>query len=198
MSELRKGSNTPFGFCKILFLKLGIITMKLQGKREIVEHLYARLSKAQIVILTDYKGLNSETINSLRRNLREANAEYQVIKNTLLKRALEKAELNFKEEFFKGSTAIALTYDDPVALAKVLSNFAKENEKLEIKYGIMSKEILDVTSIKELSKLPSREILLSQLLCVLNGVSTSFVRALNDLPCRLVNVLNAIKDKKEA
>ena len=171
--------------------------MKLQKKIDVVENLYERLGNAQIVILTDYKGLDAETINSLRRKLREANGEYQVIKNTLLKRAFQKADLKFKEKFFKGSTAIALSFDEPVAIAKVLSNFAKDNEKLEIKFGVMSQEILDIESIKALSKLPSREILLGQLLCALNGTVASFVRALNDLPFRLVNVLNAIKDKKE-
>lgn len=171
--------------------------MKLNEKANIVENLYERLSKAQIVILTDYKGLNAETLNSLRKKLRETNTEYQVVKNTLLKRASEKAGFNVDDNFFKGSTAVALGFNEPTISAKVLSSFITENQKLEIKFGIMKGKVLDFASIKALSELPSRDVILGQLLSTLNGVSTSLVRVLNNLPVKLLNVLNAIKDKKE-
>jgi large subunit ribosomal protein L10 len=102
------------------------------------------------------------------------------------------------KDHFQGPSAVALSYTDPVAPAKVLTEFAKENKNLEIKIGVMGDNVLDVNRIKALSDLPSREVLLAQLLSAFNGVPTGFVRALNDIPRRLVNVLQAIKDQKEA
>ncbi len=172
--------------------------MNLNEKKTIVENLHEDFSKSAIVILTDYKGLGVTAINNLRRKLREVNVEYKVVKNTLIKRAAEETDSALISEHFSGPSALAISYDDPVAPAKVLSDFAKENDKLEIKIGVMEGKVLDLKDITALSDLPSREVLLGQLLSVMNGVPTSFVRALNDLPVKMVNVLTAIKDQKEA
>jgi large subunit ribosomal protein L10 len=91
-----------------------------------------------------------------------------------------------------------LSYDDPVAPAKVLTQFAKENEKLEIRAGLLNGKVLDAGAIKALAGLPSREVLLGQLLSVMNEVPTSFVRTIAEIPRSLLNVLTAIKDQKEA
>jgi large subunit ribosomal protein L10 len=172
--------------------------LKRQEKQAIVENLRERLGRSQIVILTDYKGLDVTAINDLRRRLREANVEYQVVKNTLLARASEETDIALIKENFKGPTAIALSYDDPVSPAKVLIKFADENKKLEIKVGVLNGKVLDMNAIKALSALPSREVLLSKVLSVMNGVPTAFVRAMNDIPRRLLNVLQAVKAQKEA
>jgi large subunit ribosomal protein L10 len=89
-------------------------------------------------------------------------------------------------------------FDDPVRPAKILTEFAKENDKLQIRAGALGAKLLDAEAIKSLSSLPSREVLLSQLLSVMNAVPTSFVRALNNVPQRLLYALQAIKDQKEA
>ncbi len=172
--------------------------MNLNEKKKIAEDLQARFSKSEVVIVTDYKGLNVAAINDLRKKLREVEVEYQVAKNSLLIRASENTDVALIKDHFKGPTAIALSYTDPVAPAKVLTNFAKENKNLEIKIGVMGGQVLDINRIKALSDLPSREVLLAQVLSTFNGVPTSFVRALNDIPRRFVNVLQAIKDQKEA
>jgi large subunit ribosomal protein L10 len=151
-----------------------------------------------VVIVTDYQGLDVTTITDLRRKLLEAQVEYQVVKNTLLIRAAEETDVDLIKDNFKGPSAIALSYDDPVAPAKVLTDFAKDNERLEIKVGVMDGKVLDLGAIKALSALPSREALIGQALSVLIGVPTGLVRALNDLPQRLMNVLQAIKEQKEA
>lgn len=156
-----------------------------------------KFSKAEIVIVTDYKGLDVVTINDLRRKLRAENVEYRVVKNSLLVRASEGTDAGLIKDFFKGPSAVALSYDDPVAPAKVLMDFAKSNDKLEIKAGAMNGKMLDVNAIKALSSLPSREVLLGQLLSAMNAVPTSLVRALSDMPRQLLNVLNAIKEQKE-
>lgn len=172
--------------------------MNREEKAKLVEDLHDRFTKAQIVVLTDYKGLDVESINMLRRKLREADVEYSVVKNTLIKRAAEGTDAALVEDYCKGPTALALSYNDPVAPAKVLTEFAKSNEKLEIRVGVMNGQVIDLDGIKALSSLPSREVLLAQVLSAMNAVPTSLVRALNDVPVRLVNVLQAIKDQKEA
>ena len=172
--------------------------MRLDEKKKIAEDLHTRFAKSEVVIVTDYKGLNVMALNDLRRKLREVNVEFQVVKNSLLVRASEDTGVAAIKDHFKGPSAVALSYTDPVAPAKVLTDFAKENKNLEIKIGVMGGKVLDVNRIKALSDLPPREVLLGQLLSVINGVPTSLVRALNDVPRRLLNVLQAIKDQKEA
>jgi len=167
-------------------------------KKQVVESLHDSFSRSKIVILTDYKGLDVEHINELRRKLREAVVEYKVVKNTLIIRASEDTDAALIKDYFKGPSALAFSYNDPVAPAKVLTEFAKENEKLEIKIGVMGGKAISLDEIKALSALPSREVLLGQLLSVMNGVPTSLVRALSDVPTRLLNVLQAVKDQKEA
>ena len=172
--------------------------MKLEAKQKITEDLHERLAKSVIIVLTDYKGLDVTSINDLRRKLRDANIEYQVVKNTLLVRAAEDTEVAVLKDHFKGPSAIAISYDDPVAPAKVLTQFAKDNNKLEIKVGVLNGKVLDAQAIKALATLPSREVLLAQFLSTLNAVPTSFVRVLAEVPRSMLNVLTAIKDQKEA
>jgi large subunit ribosomal protein L10 len=170
----------------------------IESKKQFVEGLKERLERSTVVILTDYKGLDVEAMTELRARLREAQVEYQVIKNTMLRLASEGTGVEPIRESFVGPSAIALSYDDPVAPAKVLTKFAKDNDKLEIKIGVMDGRVLDLSAIKALSDLPSREQLLATVLSAMNAVPTSLVTALSDVPRRMVNVLQAIKDQKEA
>lgn len=172
--------------------------MDITEKKRIAEDLRERFEKSTIVILTDYKGLDVASMNALRRKLREANTEYQVAKNSLLVRASEGNDVTLIKDQFKGPSAIALSYDDPVAPAKVLTDFAKENKKFEIKVGVLNGKIVDFNGIKALSSLPSREILLAQVLSTMNAVPTALVTALSDVPRRMVNLIQALKEKKEA
>ena len=172
--------------------------MRLDKKKAVVEELHEKFSRSKVVIITDYKGLDVAAVNSLRRKLREVDVEYKVAKNTLLVRASEDTDAALIKDSFKGPSAVALSYDDPVAPAKVLSDFAKENEKLEIKIGVMEGNVLDISAIKALSALPSRDVLLAQVLSAMNGVPTSLVSVLNAVPRQILNVLQAIKDQKEA
>jgi large subunit ribosomal protein L10 len=171
--------------------------MYLSEKKTVVRGLKDSLKEAKIIILTDYKGLNVEALNSLRSQLRQANARYLVVKNTLLKRASEDSDLAIISEHFKGATGIAFCSEDLVTPAKILCEFAKENSKLEIKIGVMEGGIIDFASIKALSNLPSKEVLLAQVLSTMNAVPTSFVRVMSGLVSSFVNVLNAIKKEKE-
>lgn len=172
--------------------------MKIEHKKAIVDEFKDTFSKAKVVIVTDYKGLDVATLNSLRVKLREHSIGYRVVKNTLLRRAAEGNDLALISDSFKGPSAVTYSFDDPVTPAKVLTDFAKENDNLEIKMGVMDGKVLDPAAIKALSSLPSREQLLGQLLSVINGVPTAFVRVLNGVPQQFVNLLTALKDKKEA
>jgi large subunit ribosomal protein L10 len=172
--------------------------LRIEEKQQIAEDLRDRLSRSAIIVLTDYKGLDVAAMNDLRRKLRAEEIEYQVVKNTLLIRAAEDNDFALIKDHFKGPSAIALGYEDPVAPAKVLSEFAKENKNLEIKAGVMNGQVLDANAIKELAKLPSREVLLGQLLSALNAIPTSFVRTIAEVPRSFVSVLAAIRDQKEA
>lgn len=172
--------------------------MDIKEKKRIADDLKERFEKSTIVILTDYKGLNVESMNALRRKLREANAEYQVVKNSLLVRASEGNDVALIKDQFKGPSAIALSYDDPVAPAKALTDFIKDNKNFEVKLGVLNGKVIDLDGIKALSALPTREVLLAQVLSTMNAVPTSLVTALSDVPRRLLNVLQAIKEQKEA
>lgn len=172
--------------------------MKIEQKIAVAEELHKKFSKAKVVIVTDYKGMDVASTNQLRRKLREAGVEYQVVKNTLLARASKDTGVETIRNHFKGPNAIALSYDDPVAPAKVLTEFVKSNPKLEIKVGVLNGKLLNFDDIKALSALPSREALLSQVLSVMNAVPTSFVRVLAGVPVKFLNVLQALKEKKEA
>ena len=172
--------------------------MNLDEKKKIVADLHDRFSRAAVVILTDYKGLDVAAATELRRQLREAGVEYSVVKNSLMSRASEETGIAAIKDQFKGPSAVAISYDDPVAPAKVLTKFASDNDKLEIKIGVLQDKVLDIKAIKALADLPSREVLLAQFLSTLNAVPSNFVRTLGAIPAQLLNVLTAIKDQKEA
>jgi large subunit ribosomal protein L10 len=172
--------------------------VKIEQKKAIADELHEKFAKAKVVIVTDYKGMDVAATNQLRRKLREAGIEYRVAKNSLLARASKDTGVEMIRDQFKGPNAIALSYDDPVAPAKVLTDFMKTNVKLEIKVGVLDGKVLSIDDIKALSALPSREILLAKVLSVMNAVPTSFVRVLSGVPVQFLNVLQAIKEKKEA
>ena len=120
-------------------------------KVETVQKLKEKFSKAKILVLTDFRGLTVEEISELRRELRKKNVEYRVVKNLLAKRALRENKQNPMEELFVGPTAIAFGYDDPVEPVKVLIEFQKKQEKLQLKGGMMGKELLDLKKLQEIA-----------------------------------------------
>lgn len=171
--------------------------MRIDKKKEIVKDLHEKFLRSKVVIVTDYKGLDVTTISDLRRKLGAEEIEYKVVKNSLLIRASEETDVALIKDYFKGPSAIALSYSDPVAPAKVLTKFSEEYKQLEIKTGVMDGKVLDAAAIKTISTLPGREELLGQFLSVANGVVTGFVRILNAIPVQFLYVLQAIKEQKE-
>ncbi|KGG79795.1 50S ribosomal protein L10 [Caloranaerobacter azorensis] len=171
---------------------------KIEQKKQIVQEIKDKIDRAQAVVLVDYRGLNVEEVNELRKKYREAGVEYKVYKNTLMRFAFKEAGLEEFNNYLTGPNAVAFSYDDPVSAAKVTSEFAKEHDKLEIKAGIVDGEIIDINRVKELANLPSREVLIAQVLGGLNGPITGFANVLQGTIRKLVYALNAIKEKQEA
>ncbi|MCF8093899.1 MAG: 50S ribosomal protein L10 [Desulfobacteraceae bacterium] len=167
-------------------------------KQELVSELKEKFDQKKILILVDFKGLNVSKINELRTRLREAGVEFRVVKNTLLVRAAQDTDVELIREHFEGPSAVTLSYEDPVVPAKALCQFAKDNEKLQIKAGVMGGSALDAEGVRRLSELPSREVLLAQVFGTMNAVPRGLVRALSNVPERLLYALQAVKDQKEA
>ena len=170
--------------------------MERSQKVKFIKDMKGRLEKAKATFLVDYKGLNVEAMNRLRKNLRKVEVEFQVVKNRLLKLAAQSTDTAQLEEFMRGPSAIALSYDDPVAPAKALVEFSKEFEQLEIKAGQISGKVMELEAIKRLAELPSRDVLLAQALSAMQAVPTGFVRVLNGIILQLLYALKAIEQKK--
>jgi large subunit ribosomal protein L10 len=170
--------------------------LKLEDKKRIVEDLTDRFAKANLVILTDYKGLNVPAMSDLRRKLKQAGVDYKVVKNTMMVRASENTPIAVLQSLFQGPSAVAISYQDPVAPAKILTKFADDSKRLQIRAGVLNGKLIDVAGVRALAALPAREVLLAQLLSVMVGVPTSFVRVLSGVPRGLLNVLNAVKEQK--
>lgn len=166
-------------------------------KESIVADLHEKFSRSGAVIITKFYGVDVSGANELRKKLRESGAEFKVSKNTLFKRAIEDTSAEILDQYLTGSNAVAIGYESPVALAKVLVDFAKENELFEIRCGLLNGRPIDAAQIKALAELPSREVLLAQFLAVLAGVSTCLVRTLSGIPRKLLYTLRAIEEQKK-
>ncbi|MGD8564456.1 MAG: 50S ribosomal protein L10 [Desulfarculaceae bacterium] len=172
--------------------------MKRSEKEAVVAQVADRISRAQAVVLTDFTGLKVEEITELRRQIKEAGQEYTVVKNRLFKRAIEGTEAAALAEMLVGPNGFGFSYNDPVALAKVLADFAKDKPALEVKGGILEGKIISPQEITALAKLPAREVLLSMMLGAMNGVPRNLVSVLAAVVRSLLNVLKAVEDQKAA
>lgn len=168
----------------------------LEQKKQVVQELTEKVKSAQSIVLADYRGLTVEQDTALRNALRAAGVEYKVVKNTLTSLAMKANGLEGLDSYLNGPTAMAISSDDAVAPAKVLSEYAKKFEKLELKAGVVEGKVIDVNGIKELAELPSREVLIAKMLGSFNAPITGFVNVLNGNVRGLVVALNAIAEQK--
>lgn len=172
--------------------------MNRTEKEQMVAELSQKLGQASAAFVADYRGVNVGQVTKLRADLRNAGVDYRVAKNTLLRLATKATGTTGLDAFLAGPTAIAFAGSDPVAPAKILSEFAKTCDKFELKGGILNGKALSVADVKALAELPSREQLLAKMLGSLNAPVTNFVGVLAAVPRSLVNVLTAIRDQKAA
>ena len=141
----------------------------IETKQQVVTEIADKLRASKSTIVVDYRGLTVSEATELRKQLREAGVEFKVYKNSLTRRAAESAEMAELNEFLTGQNAIAFSNEDVVAPAKVLNDFAKDHEALEIKAGVIEGKLVTLDEVKAIATLPSREGLLSMLLSVLQA-----------------------------
>ncbi len=153
----------------------------LEAKKAQVAETAEVLKNAQTGILVDYRGLTVAEDTELRNELRKAQVQYFVIKNTLLKLATKEAGLDGLDEVLHGPTAIAVSAEDPVAPAKVIADFAKKNEKLEIKSGFMDGAVMSMDEIKKLAATPNMDTLIAKIMGSLNAPVSNLVRLLQTI-----------------
>lgn len=173
------------------------MSLSLEDKKAVVEQVSTALTDSKTAIVAEYRGLTVEQMTNLRRQARESGVFLQVVKNTLARRALKGSDFECLDEYLLGPLALAAS-EDPVAAAKVLSNFEKKNDAFSIKIGAMSGGLLSLAEIDALAKLPGREELLSTLVGTMQAPITKFVQTLNEIPSKFVRTLAAVCDAKEA
>ena len=154
---------------------------KVELKQPIVAAIAEDVKDAASVVLVDYRGLTVAQDTELRKQLREAGIIYKVCKNTMMKRAFEGTDFAGLNEYLEGPSAIAISKDDATAPARIICKFAKGAEKFEVKAGVVEGTVYDVAGVQELSKIPSREELLSKFLGSIQSPITNFARVLNQI-----------------
>ena len=170
--------------------------MNRSGKAVIIEAVKARADKASFAVITDFKGMTVEELTNLRVSLRNAGGEYLVVKNTLARIALTDGTHNAIKDKFHDNCGVAFGFDDPVAVAKALSDFAKQSKLFELRCASLDGKALDAAQIDALAKLPGREQLLGQLLGTMNAVPTNFVSLFANMVRGLLYALKGIEDQK--
>nr|WP_096181027.1 50S ribosomal protein L10 [Effusibacillus lacus] len=152
-----------------------------EEKAQLVQEISQKLRDSKSTIVTDYRGLTVAEVTELRKKLREAGIEYKVLKNTMTRRATAEVGLSELDQHLTGPTAIAFSYDDVVAPAKILNDFAKTHKALELKAGVVEGRVVGLEEVKALAELPSREGLLSMLLSVLQAPMRNFAYAVKQV-----------------
>lgn len=166
-----------------------------EAKVKAVEEIKDKFGRSIAAILTDYRGLNVSEITELRRKLKEQEVEYKVVKNTLTKIAIEDFDYNL-DEFLAGPTAVAFSYEDPVAPAKILVDFSKTHKQLEIKAGVIEGKFAGMDIIDKLAKMPPKEQLLANVVGAVQSPLYGLVGVLQGTINNLVYTLQAVHDKK--
>ena len=170
----------------------------LQQKQEYVEQLTEKLNSSIAGVVVKYEGITVAEDTALRRKMREAGVDYAVVKNTMLRRAAEKTGLGELDNVLEGTTALALSETDHVAAAKILCEFAEKSKTFEVKAGFVEGKVIGAEEVKELAKMPPKEVLVAKVLGGLNAPISGFVGVLNANLRGLVVALNAIAEKQGA
>ena len=172
------------------------MSLSIEQKKAVVSEVSEGFSSAQAAVLAEYRGLSVEQITELRTQARENGVEVRVVKNTLARRSVAGTSFECLSDHFTGPVLISSS-GDPVAVAKVVSDFAKSNDALKITVGVMNGGLIDQSTVQALAKLPSREELLATLVATMQSPLVKFVQTLNEVPGKLVRTLAAVRDSQE-
>ncbi len=167
-------------------------------KTEKIDTIKAKIEKAQVALLTEYKGYSVEEITNLRRKLQKANGDYMVTKNTLAKIAIKGTQFEVMSDLMKGPIAIAFGFEDQVSPAKIVSEFIKTTKKGEILGAVLDGNVLSPADAKALANLPSKEELYAKMLGSVNSPAAGLTHAINAVMASLTRAVAAVRDKKEA
>jgi large subunit ribosomal protein L10 len=174
------------------------MAMDRKGKEALREVAEGRFEKANAAVLAEYRGLTVASLTELRKALKKVNGEFRIVKNRVAKKAVEGNAQDAKAlaDSLKGPVGIAFLYGDAAAGAKALSDFEKNNELFKITAGVMDSKKLSANDVKAIASLPSKEVLLGQIVGLLVSPHRGILGVLNGVPRNLVQVINAIKEKK--
>jgi large subunit ribosomal protein L10 len=173
------------------------VSLNRKEKAVVIEDVTTQVATAQSIVVAEYRGLDVASVTVLRKNARATGVYLRVLKNSLARKAIVGTPFEALSTKLVGPLIYAISAD-PVAAAKVLSEFAKTNEKLAIKAGALPNSVLDVNGVKALATMPSRDELLSKLLGTMQAPIAQFVRTLNEVPTKFVRGLAAVRDQKQA
>ncbi len=173
------------------------MSLSLSQKKAVVAEVTESVSAAQAMVVAEYRGLTVAQLTKLRTAAREAGVFVRVVKNTLARRVIEGSSFECLKDHFVGPVIMAAS-DDPVAVAKLVSKFAKDHDALKITAGGMNGELMNEAQIQALSKLPGREELLAMLVGTMQAPIAKFVQTLNEVPARFVRTLAAVEESRKA
>jgi large subunit ribosomal protein L10 len=173
------------------------LSLNLEEKKAVVAEVSEKIATAQSIVLAEYRGLEVGELTQLRAQARKSGIYLRVLKNTLVRRAVDGTPFSALSTQMVGPLVFGISAD-PVAAAKVLNDFAKTNDKFVIKAGALPNQVMDANGIKALASLPSREELLAKLLGTMQAPVAQFVRTLNEVPTKFVRGLAAVRDQKQA
>jgi large subunit ribosomal protein L10 len=172
------------------------LSLNLEQKQAVVAEVSAQLSKAQAVVLAEYRSVPVKDMTELRRKARGSGVYLRVLKNTLARRAVADTPFKGLTDKMVGPLAYGISAD-PVAVAKVLQEFAKEHEKFVIRAGAMPNVMMSAREVADLARMPSRQELLATLVATMQAPIAKFVRTLNEVPGKFARTLAAVRDQKE-
>ena len=173
------------------------MSLNLTEKKAVVAEVSAQVAKAQAIVIAEYRGMGVASMTLLRAEARKSGVFLRVLKNTLVRRAVEGTPFSALANDMVGPLVFGIS-TDPVAAAKVMNNFAKANDKFVIKSGAMPNQVMNAAGVQALASLPSREELLAKLLGTMQAPITKFVQTLNEVPSKFVRGLAAVRDQKAA
>lgn len=167
-------------------------------KEDVVKEISTKMENAQSMILVDYRGLNVEELNEFRSIARQASVDYKVYKNTMMRFAAKETGNEGLLDYLVGPTAVAFSTEDPVAAAKVITEFAKKHKAMEVKAGLVGGKVISIEEIKDLAELPPKEVLVAKVLGGLNAPIAGFVGVLQANISGLARALDQVRGQKEA